>query len=212
MVESALVAGFTSVGMDVFPVRTAADAGRRHADALAARRSRRDDFRLAQSLHRQRHQAVRAGRAEALRRLRTEDRSRHGQEFPTKSRCQRPRSAAPSASTMPRPVTSNSSNTPFRAISSSMVCASVVDCAHGAATRWRPSVLWELGADIVTLGVDPNGMNTNFRMRLHGARSHAPQGGRGARRFRHRARRRRRPRSGWPMNAVAPSTATRSWP
>ena len=50
------------------PVRPAADAGRRHADALAARRSRRDDLRLAQSLSRQRHQAVRARRPEAFRR------------------------------------------------------------------------------------------------------------------------------------------------
>ena len=42
------------------PVRTAADARGRHADALAARRSRRDDLGLAQSLPRQRHQAVRS--------------------------------------------------------------------------------------------------------------------------------------------------------
>jgi len=38
----------------------------------------------------------------------------------------------------------------------------VVDCAHGAAYKVAPAVLWELGADIVTLGVEPNGMNTNF--------------------------------------------------
>ena len=49
MIENALVAGFTSVGMDVLAARPDADAGRRHADPLHARRSRRDDFRLAQS-------------------------------------------------------------------------------------------------------------------------------------------------------------------
>ncbi len=38
----------------------------------------------------------------------------------------------------------------------------VVDCAHGAAYKVAPAVLWELGADIVALGVEPNGMNTNF--------------------------------------------------
>ena len=60
MIETAL--GFTSVGMDVFQTRTDADAGRRHAHAFHALRSRRHDFRLAQSVRRQRHQAVRTGR------------------------------------------------------------------------------------------------------------------------------------------------------
>ncbi|MDE2112741.1 MAG: phosphoglucosamine mutase [Alphaproteobacteria bacterium] len=38
----------------------------------------------------------------------------------------------------------------------------VVDCAHGAAYKVAPAVLWELGADVVALGVEPDGMNTNF--------------------------------------------------
>ncbi len=37
----------------------------------------------------------------------------------------------------------------------------VVDCAHGAAYKVAPSVLWELGADVVSLGVSPNGFNIN---------------------------------------------------
>ena len=37
----------------------------------------------------------------------------------------------------------------------------VVDCAHGAAYRVAPAALWELGADVVKLGVDPNGFNIN---------------------------------------------------
>jgi phosphoglucosamine mutase len=37
----------------------------------------------------------------------------------------------------------------------------VVDCAHGAAYQVAPSALWELGAEIVTLGVSPNGKNIN---------------------------------------------------
>lgn len=37
----------------------------------------------------------------------------------------------------------------------------VVDCAHGAAYKVAPAVLWELGAEIVTVGTDPNGMNIN---------------------------------------------------
>ncbi len=35
MLEPALTTGFTAMGMDVRPVRPAADAGRRHADAVA---------------------------------------------------------------------------------------------------------------------------------------------------------------------------------
>ncbi len=38
----------------------------------------------------------------------------------------------------------------------------VVDCANGAAYKVAPAVLWELGADIVSLGVEPNGANINF--------------------------------------------------
>ncbi|MFV0645719.1 MAG: phosphoglucosamine mutase [Sphingomonadaceae bacterium] len=37
----------------------------------------------------------------------------------------------------------------------------VVDCANGAAYQVAPSVIWELGARIVTLGVTPNGTNIN---------------------------------------------------
>ena len=37
----------------------------------------------------------------------------------------------------------------------------VVDCAHGAAYRVAPAVLWELGADIESIGVAPDGVNIN---------------------------------------------------
>ena len=37
----------------------------------------------------------------------------------------------------------------------------VVDCANGAAYRTAPSVLWELGAEVVSLGVAPDGYNIN---------------------------------------------------
>ncbi|APX89295.1 phosphoglucosamine mutase [Brevirhabdus pacifica] len=37
----------------------------------------------------------------------------------------------------------------------------VVDCANGAAYRAAPEVLWELGAEVVPLGVSPNGFNIN---------------------------------------------------
>ncbi len=37
----------------------------------------------------------------------------------------------------------------------------VVDCAHGAAYQVAPSAIWELGAEVITLGVEPNGTNIN---------------------------------------------------
>ncbi len=37
----------------------------------------------------------------------------------------------------------------------------VIDCAHGAAYKVAPAALWELGADIVPIGVDPDGFNIN---------------------------------------------------
>jgi phosphoglucosamine mutase len=37
----------------------------------------------------------------------------------------------------------------------------VVDCANGAAYHVAPDALWELGAEVVPLGVTPNGLNIN---------------------------------------------------
>lgn len=46
----------------------------------------------------------------------------------------------------------------------------VVDCANGAAYRAAPEVLWELGAEVIPLGVSPDGFNIN-----DGVGSTAPQ-------------------------------------
>jgi phosphoglucosamine mutase len=37
----------------------------------------------------------------------------------------------------------------------------VVDCANGAAYRAAPDVLWELGAEVIPVGVNPDGLNIN---------------------------------------------------
>lgn len=37
----------------------------------------------------------------------------------------------------------------------------VVDCANGASYEVAPSALWELGAEVVAIGVSPNGLNIN---------------------------------------------------
>jgi len=38
----------------------------------------------------------------------------------------------------------------------------VLDCANGAAYRTAPEVLWELGAEVIPMGVEPNGFNINL--------------------------------------------------
>lgn len=37
----------------------------------------------------------------------------------------------------------------------------VIDCANGAAYKVGPTVLWELGAEVIPIGVNPNGFNIN---------------------------------------------------
>ena len=37
----------------------------------------------------------------------------------------------------------------------------VIDCAHGAAYKVAPEALWELGAEVIAIGTAPNGFNIN---------------------------------------------------
>jgi phosphoglucosamine mutase len=37
----------------------------------------------------------------------------------------------------------------------------VLDCANGAAYKLGPTILWELGAEVIAIGVNPNGFNIN---------------------------------------------------
>src|SRR5688572_8692808 len=46
----------------------------------------------------------------------------------------------------------------------------VVDCANGAAYQVAPDALWELGAEVIAIGTRPDGTNIN-----HGCGSTAPQ-------------------------------------
>ena len=40
----------------------------------------------------------------------------------------------------------------------------VVDCANGAAYQVAPSAIWELGAEVIAVGVGPNGTNINDKV------------------------------------------------
>ena len=37
----------------------------------------------------------------------------------------------------------------------------VIDCANGAAYKVAPAALWEMGADVITIGASPDGLNIN---------------------------------------------------
>ncbi|WOK36268.1 phosphoglucosamine mutase [Sphingomonas sp. C3-2] len=37
----------------------------------------------------------------------------------------------------------------------------VIDCANGAAYNVAPAALWELGAEVISIGIEPNGLNIN---------------------------------------------------
>src|SRR5215211_8157147 len=37
----------------------------------------------------------------------------------------------------------------------------VIDCANGAAYKVAPAALWELGAEVISIGVEPDGFNIN---------------------------------------------------
>jgi phosphoglucosamine mutase len=50
----------------------------------------------------------------------------------------------------------------------------VVDCANGAAYRVAPEALWELGAEVFAIGVEPDGFNINRDVGLDRARSADP--------------------------------------
>ena len=40
----------------------------------------------------------------------------------------------------------------------------VIDCANGAAYKVAPAALWELGAEVIEIGVEPNGFNINDKV------------------------------------------------
>ena len=52
----------------------------------------------------------------------------------------------------------------------------VVDCAHGAAYHIAPKVFHELGAEVVAIGAEPNGLNINDKVRRDLAASAAAGG------------------------------------
>ncbi len=160
MIESALVSGFTSVGMDVFqfgPLPTPAvsmltrslradlgvmiSASHNHYKDNGIKFFGPDGLKLSDEVEGEIESLMQNGLEDGLaasedigRAKRIDDAQARYIEFVKR--------------TFPRSLTLEGMRV-------------VVDCANGAAYRVAPTVFWELGAEIVALGVSPDGMNIN---------------------------------------------------
>ncbi len=160
MIETALVAGFTSVGMDVLltgPLPTPAVAmltRSMRADLgvmISSSHNPYDDngiklfgpdgYKLSDAIEREIEALMQADLGKRLaksadlgRARRVEDECGRYVEFAKR--------------TLPRALS-------FEGL------RIVVDCAHGAGYRVVPEALWELGADVIPIGVEPDGFNIN---------------------------------------------------
>jgi phosphoglucosamine mutase len=160
MIESALLSGFTAVGMDVFilgPMPTPAiamltrslraDLGVMISASHNAYHDNGiklfdpDGYKLSDELEHEIERMIDAPSTELLvsadqigRATRVESAQERYIEFAKR--------------TLPRQVRLNGLRI-------------VIDCANGAGYKVAPAALWELGAEVIRIGVDPNGRNIN---------------------------------------------------
>ncbi|WP_332712490.1 phosphoglucosamine mutase [Pelagibacterium mangrovi] len=160
MIENALTAGFTAVGMDVLllgPMPTPAVAmltRSLRADVgvmISASHNpfadngiklfRPDGYKLSDSFEAEIENLIDSDLSPRLARGTTIGRARRVEEART-------RYVEYAKRTLPRDI----DFTGLRV---------VVDCANGAAYKTAPEVLWELGAEVISIGVAPDGYNIN---------------------------------------------------
>jgi phosphoglucosamine mutase len=162
MLEAALLAGFTSVGMDVFllgPMPTPAVAmltRSLRADLgvmISASHNRYDDngiklfdpdgYKLSDDMEREIEKLIDAATADLL--ALPDDIGRA-----TRVDSAQERYIEYAKRTLPKNLKLNGLRI-------------VIDCANGAAYKVAPEALWELGAEVIKIGVDPNGRNINHK-------------------------------------------------
>jgi phosphoglucosamine mutase len=160
MIENALVAGFTSVGMDVLvlgPMPTPAVAmltRSMRADLgvmISASHNLFEDngiklfgpqgFKLTDDVERQIEALIESDLSLKLAKSSSLGRARRVDDV-------RARYVEFAKHTLPR-------NMSFEGM------RVVIDCANGAAYKVAPEALWELGAEVFSVGVEPDGMNIN---------------------------------------------------
>lgn len=163
MIENALTAGFTAVGMDVFllgPMPTPAvamltkslradlgvmiSASHNPFEDNGIKLFKPDGFKLSDTLELEIEALVDSDLAPRLVQGREVGRAKRIEEALT-------RYTEYAKGTLPR----NIDFTGLRV---------VIDCANGAAYKTAPEVLWELGAEVFPMGVEPNGFNINDKV------------------------------------------------
>ncbi len=160
MIENALVAGFTSVGMDVLllgPVPTPAvamltrsmrcdigvmiSASHNSFEDNGIKLFAPDGFKLSDDIEREIEILMDSNLAPKLAKARDLGRAKRIDDV-------RARYVEFAKRTLPRSMSLDGLRV-------------VIDCANGAAYRVAPEALWELGAEVFSIGVDPDGMNIN---------------------------------------------------
>ncbi len=160
MIENALTAGFTAVGMDVFllgPMPTPAvamltrsmradlgvmiSASHNLFEDNGIKLFRPDGFKLSDSMEEKIETLMDTDLSPRLSQGREIGRARRLEEART-------RYVEYAKRTLPR-------NTDFTGL------RIVVDCANGAAYKVAPEALWELGAEVFSIGINPDGFNIN---------------------------------------------------
>lgn len=163
MLESALGAGFTAVGMDVYflgPMPTPAvamltrslradlgvmiSASHNPYDDNGIKFFRPDGYKLSDEVEAEIEQLIDSDSAKLLAHGMSIGRAHRDEEART-------RYVEYAKRTLPRNID----------LSGLRI---VLDCANGAAYKVAPLALWELGADVVTIGVTPDGYNINHKV------------------------------------------------
>lgn len=160
MIESALTAGFTAVGMDVYllgPMPTPAvamltrslradlgvmiSASHNPFDDNGIKLFRPDGYKLSDAVEAEIEELMDSDLAARLSRGREIGRAHRDEAAQT-------RYIEYAKRTLPKNID----------LSGLRV---VLDCAHGAAYKVAPTALWELGAEVIPIGVKPDGFNIN---------------------------------------------------
>ena len=159
MLEPALTAGLHHHGHGRRAGRAVADPGDRDADAQPARRYRRRHLGLAQPVTTTTASSCSAATATSCP-TRSSSASRRARQGPS-------RRAAPAELGRAKRL-DDAGGRYIEFVKQSFPkglrldgLRVVVDCAHGAAYKVAPTVFWELGAEVFSLGVSPDGLNIN---------------------------------------------------
>jgi phosphoglucosamine mutase len=162
MIETALISGFTAVGMDVFqlgPMPTPAvamltrslradlgvmiSASHNPYEDNGIKLFDADGYKLSDETERRIEELMQAPAGELL-----VSSDRIGRA--TRVESARERYVEFAKRTLPRNIRLNDLRV-------------VVDCANGAGYQVAPDALWELGAEVIKIGVEPNGRNINLK-------------------------------------------------